>query len=115
MITRLKDIQPTSTEHARGGNGTMLGYELADASQLKGKAKMFKLLELEPGSSIGPHSHIDDFEIYFILDGEGVVDEGNGPVPVSCGDTIYTADGQAHSIACAGSQTLRFIACVIDA
>ncbi len=113
MIKKPKDLTISKVENLRNGKKTATITHLIQGDELKEKAKMFSIISLPPGGSIGYHDHSDDFEVYYILKGEGVVDDNGAIVKVSQGDTIYTANGATHSIENTGNEDLEFMAVVI--
>ena len=69
---------------------------------------------LVPGASIGYHTHTEDQEIIYVLEGEGtVVDEqGNKVESVLPGQSTYCAKGESHSLTNQGDKDLVFFAVV---
>ena len=80
-----------------------------------GKGRLFAHYVIFPGSSIGFHQHHGDFETYYILKGEGVINDNGVKTPVKAGDVIYTADGQSHGLENTGTENLEVIALVLFA
>lgn len=67
---------------------------------------------LEPGASIGMHTHETDCEVFFILSGKGTVLLSQGSEPVCAGQAHYCPKGAAHSLVNTGSEDLIFYAVV---
>ena len=74
---------------------------------------MFAEITLNPGCSIGYHSHDSETEYYFILSGTGTVNDDGKEVQVKHGDSIVTGNGASHSIKNTGSVPLVFIAVIV--
>lgn len=55
-------------------------------------------MELEPGATIGLHTHIDDEEVYAIFSGEGIFEYGEGECPAKPGDIFVTHKGMSHAL-----------------
>ena len=86
----------------------------------KGKAKSFPVtipdqegafvmttrLELEPGASIGEHTHSDNEEVYFILAGEGLYTEDGLSSLVRAGDITLCRQGHTHGLENTGAGKL---------
>lgn len=68
--------------------------------------------KLEPGASIGYHTHTEDEEIIYILSGNGTVINDDGELPVNPGETHYCPKGRSHSLVNTGSEDLLFFAVV---
>ena len=83
------------------------------------RAKMFvdernRILHgvLEPGCSIGYHTHETSSEIIYILSGTGVVKVEGGEEPVKAGECHYCPKGHAHSLINNSEGLLEFFAVV---
>ena len=71
----------------------------------------FALAEVKPNSQTRQHFLIHS-EIYYILDGQGVVTIDAESAKVDRGDLVYIPPQSVQSIRNAGHQMLRFIAAV---
>lgn len=58
----------------------------------------FAYSELPVGSTIGPHKHIDNDEIYYILEGSADMSVDEDTRTIKKGDVILTLHGSQHSI-----------------
>lgn len=101
-------------ENLKGGRGNCIKEILVETKYLKNKAKLFSKITIPVGNSIGMHDHVDDFEVYYIINGKGRVFDNGELVEVSVGDVIYTGDGNKHFIENIGDEELEFIAVVIN-
>ncbi len=70
---------------------------------------------LPPGCSIGLHQHIDEDELYFIIEGSGKVSDEEETHAVMSGHSILTRSGESHSIENTGSCDLVLIAVIPQA
>ena len=66
---------------------------------------------LSPGRSTTPHRHRRSEEIYFVLEGEGLMKVEQEQQRVVTGDAIAILPGQWHQIRNTGSGQLRFLCC----
>jgi mannose-6-phosphate isomerase-like protein (cupin superfamily) len=64
-----------------------------------------------PGLSTTPHYHPRTEEIYYILEGTGLMRIGNETQPVGPGDAIAIEPGAVHTITCTGREALKFLCC----
>jgi quercetin dioxygenase-like cupin family protein len=71
-----------------------------------------RLFTLQPGGIIPPHQHEDTEHEIFIVEGEGILDNGREKIPVRAGDAIFVEAGEDHSFVNDARQPMRFI-CVI--
>lgn len=96
----------------RGGSGEARFTYLMNAGEVP-HARLFSTITLDPGSSIGEHTHTGEVEYYWILQGEGIVTESDGEKIVKEGDLVITGGGASHAIRNEGSEPLRFLALII--
>jgi len=66
---------------------------------------------LPSGGCTAPHHHIATEEIYFILDGCGLMRIGEETAAVGPGDAVAIPPGASHQITNTGSGPLRFLCC----
>ena len=105
MITEIK-------EKMRGGEGSTAFVHLVDCENEK-NIRMLAELTLQPGCSIGSHSHETETEYYIILSGSGTVNDNGSDVPVKTGDIMVTGNGASHSICNTGAVPLVFHAIIV--
>lgn len=53
---------------------------------------------IPPGSTIGTHQHINNEEIYIILEGQGLMFLNEQPFNIKAGDAILTKHGDTHAL-----------------
>ena len=113
MIKRSDQLNYDIIQEMRGGKGEVKIIKLLENEEFHNKGRLFARNIIKPGSSIGFHQHVGDFETYYILSGEGVVDDNGVKVAVSAGDVVYTNVGESHSIENTGSVDLEIIALIL--
>lgn len=67
---------------------------------------------LEPGASIGLHTHVGSCEVIYVLSGEGKALYDGGEERLAPGDCHYCPEGHTHSLINDGSEDLIFFAVV---
>lgn len=67
---------------------------------------------LDPGCSIGLHTHDTSSEIIYILSGTGRVKYDDGEEPLKAGDCHYCPRGHTHSLINDSDSPLEFFAVV---
>ena len=67
---------------------------------------------LEPGCSIGLHTHEGSSEIVYVLSGTGKALYDGGEERLSPGSCHYCPEGHTHSLVNDGAEALRFFAVV---
>ena len=70
---------------------------------------------LKPGQATDPHFHPITEEIYYILEGTGVMTIGDETKDVGPGDAIAIAPGAVHTIVNNGNIVLKFLCCCAPA
>jgi mannose-6-phosphate isomerase-like protein (cupin superfamily) len=66
---------------------------------------------LPPGASTTGHHHVATEEIYYLLDGVGLMQIGEEQRQVGPGDAIAIPPGAFHQITNTGADVLRFLCC----
>ncbi|MDR7520217.1 MAG: cupin domain-containing protein [Armatimonadota bacterium] len=69
------------------------------------------IVVLEPGEAPPMHVHHDTEQIFYVLEGTGILRVGEGPEshPVRPGDLIRIPPHTLHSITCTGPGRLRYL------
>jgi quercetin dioxygenase-like cupin family protein len=67
--------------------------------------------EVAPGGYTPRHSHPYEHEV-FVLEGEGVVYEGDRPHPLKAGDVVFVKPDEVHQFKNPGTSPLKFL-CLI--
>lgn len=112
MVRTAKDMQTEIREQMRGGNGHVTLCHL-EKELLPQNGRLFAKLTLGPGCSIGEHVHTGEAELFYFVQGEGVVVDDGTRIPVRAGDAMTTPDGHAHSVENTGTDDLVIIAAIV--
>ena len=64
---------------------------------------------LLPGQAVTPHRHHEIEEIYYVVEGRGVMTVGDERQEVAAGDAIYVPCGQRHTLANTGSEPIKLL------
>jgi quercetin dioxygenase-like cupin family protein len=67
--------------------------------------------EIEPGGFTPRHSHPYEHEV-FVLEGDGLVYEGDVAHPLRAGDVIYVAPNDVHQFQNTGELVMKFLCLV---
>ncbi|WP_269522268.1 cupin domain-containing protein [Coraliomargarita parva] len=112
MISKVHEIVPEVAEGVRGGNGTVYAHKLLDL--FPGSAiKSVGLVRLEPGATIGMHSHDGDEDFYYCLSGCGIVVDNGVEHPFTPGTLQITRDGETQAIRNTGETELIFLGALV--
>lgn len=97
MLRRNTEMEHEWKQGIWGGKGTLDVCKVFTPEELGGRASCFNVVTLQPGDSIGSHSHTADAEVYYILAGELTVQDNGTEAVLKAGDAVFTADGGVHS------------------
>ena len=97
MIKRREEMHVTVRENMRGGHGAIQFTNLFEGDELD-KTRVFAVLTVQPGDSIGPHPHEGEGEAYVILDGAATVSEDGVDYILNAGDAEYCSGGHTHAL-----------------
>jgi mannose-6-phosphate isomerase-like protein (cupin superfamily) len=75
-----------------------------------GKLIFLNEVYLEPGKEFPLHDHLDLEEVFYIVEGNGIMKVGPEEEPVKEGDRIIVNVNEAHSMKNTGDKTIKFIA-----
>ena len=113
MIIRSNNMRVEKRMNMRDGKGEIKITHLLEKDLLKGEARLFAKITIPPNSSIGLHEHKGEFEIFYILSGEGIFHDNGKNVPVKAGDICLTDSGEVHSIENTSNKDLELLAVII--
>lgn len=115
MIRRAEEMKQEVVVGMRGGQGEVQITHILqrEKDEFANKGRLYAKNVLKPGTSIGLHEHVGDFEAYYILSGEGTVDDNGEKTAVKAGDLVLTRNGQRHSIENTGNVDLVFMALIL--
>lgn len=115
MIKQADQLNFDVLTEMRGGKGEVKIIKLLENDEFHGKGRLFARNVIKPGCSIGFHQHAGDFETYYVISGEGLVDDNGVKAVVKAGDVVYTNVGESHSIENTGTADLEVIALILYA
>ncbi|MGC6423881.1 MAG: cupin domain-containing protein [Lentimonas sp.] len=112
MIKSLNKVPADVAEGVRGGSGTVYSHKLLDL--FPGSAiKSVGVVRLEPGATIGEHSHHGDEDFYFCISGTGIVIDDGQEHPFTPGVIQITRDGGSQAIRNTGETELVFLGALV--
>ena len=113
MLRKNSDMPFVVNEKFRDGEGSVKVTEMVKPEELMGKGRLFSRFTIPTGSSIGPHKHVGEAEIYYILSGKGLASDNGTERVLEAGDMMFTADGETHSIKCVSDCDLVFVGVIL--
>ena len=105
----------SDTQHAsrilgvHGGRGILHWKRLATGLMMHADWDSFEFCRLDPGAAVGEHVHSRTEEIYFIVDGHGLMHINQERAEVGKGDLIVTTLNTRHGIDNVGEGNLDFV------
>ncbi len=111
MITRSEEQSHSIREFMRGGK-KHVEHTLLSA-QLPERVRIFNLLTLIPGASIGYHVHEGETELFYFIEGNGRVQDDDAFFDISAGDSMATFSGHGHAVENTGDNNLVILACIV--
>lgn len=75
--------------------------------------KTYAKITVPPHVAMNFHQHTGDFELYYILSGEGLYKDNDDEYPITVGDVLRCDDGDSHGIENTGDEDLTFIALIV--
>ncbi len=113
MIKKGYEMAKEIREQMRGGKGSVELTHILGKDELPGKIRLLAKITLNPGCSIGLHRHEGEKEIFYIIRGQGVIDDNGIRSLVSAGDSVSTGDGESHSVENIGHEPLEMLAVIV--
>ncbi len=112
MIRKPSEMK-TEVKQVRDGKGQVTFQHLFQKAEIKAKTRLCARLLVPPGASIGMHRHNGEDELFVIIQGSGIIDDGTTRTPVGTGDAILTGNGEAHALENTGADTLELLAIIM--
>ncbi len=108
-----KDTNPIDEKpNMRGGTGTAQLRPILAGDDLPPNCRLFSLITLPVGASIGEHVHTGECELFYFLNDGQVLDDGER-IDIKAGDAMRTGSTHSHSVINTGADELRFVAVII--
>jgi len=108
MIRRQCERFEETKTNIRGGLGMAKGVEFLKEGDMEGVLSMGRTT-LEPGATIGVHSHPDTHDLYLILEGQGTGILNGERFPVGPGDLFLVKAGGSHGLINDSETPLTFL------
>lgn len=108
MIRRRSELVEEAKANIRGGLGAARGVDLLKDGEMDGVLSMGRTT-LEPGATIGEHSHPNTEDLYLILEGRGIGILDGARFPVGPGDLFLVKAGGSHGLINDSNAPLTFL------
>lgn len=64
---------------------------------------------LLPGQTVTPHRHREIEEVYYIVEGRGVMTVGDEQREIAAGDAVFIPRGHRHTLANTGTEPIKLL------
>ncbi|MCD7837648.1 MAG: cupin domain-containing protein [Clostridiales bacterium] len=112
MIKKKEQMRHAVIENMRGGEGAIHLEHVLENSETGDRTGLCSVCTVEPGCSIGLHTHDTNAEIYYMLEGQLELNQNGKICTIQAGDVVFTADGESHSVANRGDQAAKLLAVI---
>lgn len=113
MVRKGSEMRSEKRIEMGGGKGIVEVIHLMEREEFHNKGRLFARNILKPGTSIGMHAHVGDFEAYFVVSGEGIFNDNGELLPIKAGDVGIIGEGESHAIENTGTDDLEIVALVL--
>ena len=114
MIVTSQNMTHETRKNMRGGKGSVeFFHPIAARGDLPEKCRLFAEIVVPSGASMGYHEHSGETEFYYVLEGEGILDDGHSRSVIRKGDTVVTGNGAGHSVENESGADLKMLACIV--
>ncbi len=114
ILRKRHEMKTEVRENMRGGAGKVTVRHLFVPDEIIAKTRLCAMLTVHVGASIGIHKHENEDELFVILSGSGLLDDGNQKLPITAGDSILTGNGAEHSILNTGDIDMEIVAVIMS-
>ncbi len=113
MLVRKEEMKTYERENVRGGVGTLKFSDLLTESPPH--CTMMSTVTFGPGESVGEHTHENNGELYYILEGTMIVNDDGVDYEMNVGDAHYCFSGHSHSARNETDKPATIFAIILDA
>ncbi len=113
MIKKAAELKTAYHKNLRGGNGTVEITNFVTPEELYNKGRLFGNITLRPGCSIGYHVHENESELFYLMKGEVLYNDGGSEQILRAGDVMLCPAGTGHSVANNGTEDVELCAVIV--
>ena len=113
MLGFLKDCKEKTEAAAMGGPGKVVFRPPFTMEELGGRFCNLTRVTLEPGDGVGVHPHVDNGEVYYMLEGRATIIDDGVEHEFNPGDAQFCADGHTHGIYNHTDKKAEFLAIIV--
>jgi len=113
MIRKASEMKTEIREKMRGGPGSVTISHFFEKAEFTSNTRLCAKLVLPPGAGIGEHKHDGEDEVYVVMKGSGILDDGKSKTRVFAGDAILTGNGGSHAVTNDGKEDMEIMAVIM--
>lgn len=106
-------MQSETRRNMRGGSGSVKILNVLPKESLPQKVRLAGIITLEKGCGIGKHEHTGESEIFYVLSGEGVLDDNGEERTIKAGDCNLCRSGESHAVSNEREEPLILMAVIV--
>jgi len=110
MYQYYANTEASEVNNLLGGDGVTIKRPLLP--QMPPHMRLFNKMTLNPGCSIGEHSHNAEAEIFYILEGQACLTDNDETITLNPGDVQICLAGNRHSIRNNTDKPMSFLAII---
>ena len=114
MIKRKAEMNVVFNENMRGGKGVVRKMEIFSPEEIYNTGRLFGKITINPGCSIGAHSHNNEFEAFYILSGKAKIMDNGKEYILEPGDAHICEESHSPGVECHGDDPLEMMALIIN-
>lgn len=96
-------------EKCHDGEGGIIFREVFSKKNFKSSLQFLHETIILPNSTIGYHLHTGNEEIYYVIEGEGIMTVDGEDKKISSGDAVITHGGSSHGLKNISSKKLKIL------
>jgi mannose-6-phosphate isomerase-like protein (cupin superfamily) len=113
MIRKATEMKMEVRDKMRGGPGSVTIRHYFEKGEFTSNTRLCARLTLPPGAGIGQHRHDGEDEVYIVIRGMGILDDGKTQTRIGPGDAVLTGNGGSHAVTNNGHEDLEMIAVIM--
>lgn len=96
-------------KRCHNGKGAISFREVFNENDFKSSLQFLHETSIMPNSTIGYHRHSGNEEVYYIVEGEGIMTVDGEEKKVTSGDAVITHSGSSHGLKNTGEKELKIL------
>jgi mannose-6-phosphate isomerase-like protein (cupin superfamily) len=108
-ISLAKKAKRVIQKRCHNGRGTILFREVFSKKDFRSTIQFLHETSVMPNSTIGYHKHSGNEEIYYVIEGKGLMVVDGEERIIGPGDAVITYSGSSHGLKNIGDKNLKIL------